>query len=79
MQLVNGVLAVLVECPEYPVVRADREGPAHRDRLEKRESPVKTGDRYGFFSRNKCSSRFCIIAQKNANYIFREESILKTI
>lgn len=39
------VLPVLVGCPEYPVVREDRVGPAHRDRLEKRESLAKTDDR----------------------------------
>ena len=48
MQQVNVVLPVLVGCPEYPVVREDRVGPAHRDPLEKRESPAKTDDRYVF-------------------------------
>lgn len=38
----NVVLPVLVGCPEYPVVREDRVGPAHRARLEKRESLAKT-------------------------------------
>jgi len=42
---VNGALLVLVECPEYPVVRADRVEQVHRVRLEKRESLAKTDDR----------------------------------